>query len=124
MKLKYELLIAACLASCLFLGYYYFTIAPNNELEKYHKYTIGTVTRLQMPSDGAELKYYSYRVNGRTFNGAFCVLPDYKGTIKKDSRIYVMFSIKNPDISRAIYDVFVPDTLKAPENGWKVLPKF
>lgn len=122
MKIRYELLVAVSLTIGILLAYYYLKVLPSNELAKSHKYTIGTVTKLEVPDNGSESMYFQYNINGRTFFGSFSVLPDYEGKLTKGSRVYVMYSPIDPDNSTVIYDKFIPDNLVPPLNGWKEIP--
>ena len=72
--------------------------------------------------------YNEYEFNCKKCNhkyfGTFTENAEYEGNIKVGTRIFVKFTTTNPDYGN-IPNCFirVPLTLKAPDNGWKVLPK-
>lgn len=100
-----------------------FTYFPTRHLSASHKYTVAIVTEIIAQSEGDNSAKIEYRVNGKSFYG---YISSYKGNnqfYKKGDRFFVEFYLKDPNESRIIDDLHVPDTLiTLPLNGWDALP--
>ena len=99
-----------------------FAIIENYESNKLIKgnnnFTIGKYTESKA-AKGAILYYYTFKVNDKWYQKA----QETGNKGKKGKLYFVIYNPTNPDKSRLLMNIPVPDSIKeAPKNGWKELP--
>lgn len=85
-------------------------------------YTIGELGKTYKPyGQGTNIRfsftYYGQRYNSHNSLG-------YNKVYKDQKKFLIEVPIKDIDRSRILWDYPVPDTLKAPYEGWEEIPEF
>ncbi|MFO7825301.1 MAG: hypothetical protein R6V72_15290 [Cyclobacterium sp.] len=113
-KLSLKVVVVVVLvygADSLYTNYY-------NSLTK--AYTIGTLGSTYKPyGQGSKIRF-TFEFYGKKFKS-----DNPKGYNEAKSKTYLIeVPVKDIDKSRILWDYPVPDTLKAPYEGWKEIPAF
>lgn len=102
--------------------YYFADYLPFKDLKKNHCFTIAVVTSIESQSEGSREAYIIYSYKNRSYRGNFPLILGYEDKFKVGSKVFIMFSPKNPKNAKVDYDKVVPDKLEAPVYGWAKLP--
>ncbi|GGD82360.1 hypothetical protein GCM10011514_53010 [Emticicia aquatilis] len=98
------------------------------KLSSCSRITIATITGRSGGMTTSKTLTYSFKYKGHEFSGSDGEgLKDYKSfmefNINEKKRYFVKFACDDLDVSKLIWNIPVPDTLKnIPLNGWDKIP--
>ena len=124
-KTKKRAIIIISIFALFLIGDFIRVVIHNQKLEANHRYTIGTITDIEIFARGNPVVSYEYQVNEELYEGENASGFAFGNEkVKIGLRIFVMY---NPDdienFPIALIDCFVPSRIKeAPTNGWECLP--
>lgn len=120
---KKVILIFGGLISIIVLYYYLVSAPAQRKFEQYARYTIATITKTQSPTRGSCRLYYDYQVDGKSYSGSSIFSCEYLRSYAVGKKIIVKYSSLDPNENYCLNEVFAPDSMIPPVNGWKELPR-
>jgi len=87
------------------------------------KYTVGKVLDIYKPAKGGIMAKYEYQFYGNKYE-QHIPLGSYRNKIKERERYLVEVPNGYSNQGLILFDKPVPDSVKAPLNGWDKPPKF
>ena len=113
-----NVLIASLLLIAIFLPFHYYF---ENKINKCSRITVGTVIGFEPSFEGGSSPVFRYSFSSTLFNNYGG--GDMTNINKLNSRYFLRISCEDPNISKVIEGILVPDTLNfIPENGWEKIP--
>jgi hypothetical protein len=90
-------------------------------LRENHRYTIGTTIKTYWTMANGKQVLYTFNVGGRDYISSDRHHDEYK---VPNGRCYIMFYVKDPEISEILQSKTVSDSIKEiPINGWEKIPE-
>jgi hypothetical protein len=120
-ELKYR--IWGILVVAFFLGYFISkTVKNKNNLKSNQSYTVGTCLRVYKGIKQAlPFVEYEYVIENKKYSHAHDFNPKiYEAEVGR--KYVVMYSPNNPENSRILLKVMLPDSVEAPMKGWENVP--
>jgi hypothetical protein len=86
------------------------------------RYTVATtIGRFSTPRNPSQIEY-EFSINGKPYYGSSATIPNYPVEIFH-GRYYVQVPMKSKGASKILWEQPVPDSVKAPAEGWAQLPR-
>lgn len=121
---KKAIVVFVLLCSVATVYYCLVSLPEEKKFEKNARYTIGKIIKTETVRRGGCQFYFFYRFQGKWYRGSASLNCFQFRQYWPDRKVFIKVSQKNPQDYRVLDEVelFAPDTMTAPYNGWESLP--
>ena len=102
--------------------HFVFVVLPERKLNKYHRFTIASIYKIESQSEGSKEAQIIYSYKNQNYFGSFPLNSGKNYEI--NDRIFIKFQPENPNNAKVILEKKVPTSLKVNHYGWEKLPSY